>query len=46
MEIREGAYTPTREKDFASWSPAEGSDGAAAFREWMRTAQPRERYTQ
>lgn len=45
MEIKEGAYTPTREEDFASWAPAERSDGAPGFREWMRSAQPGERYS-
>ncbi|MCL9775859.1 WbuC family cupin fold metalloprotein [Vibrio methylphosphonaticus] len=40
LEIKEGAYLPTQPQDFASWSPAEGEDGADAYRDWMRTAQP------
>lgn len=40
LEIKEGAYIPTPEQDFAPWSPAEKSVGAAAFREWMREAAP------
>jgi cupin fold WbuC family metalloprotein len=44
MEIKEGAYTPTREEDFAPWSPPERGEGAAGFREWLRTARPGDRY--
>ena len=40
MEIKEGAYIPTPEADFASWAPAERSAGANAYRQWMQTAQP------
>lgn len=40
LEIKEGAYIPTPEQDFAPWSPAEKSAEAAAFREWMREAIP------
>lgn len=40
LEIKEGAYIPTPQEDFAPWSPAEGEDGANAYRDWMRTAQP------
>ncbi len=40
MEIKEGAYIPTPETDFASWAPAERSAGAAAYLQWMQTAQP------
>lgn len=46
MEIKEGAYTPTREEDFASWAPPERSAEAHRYREWMRTAQPGERFNQ
>jgi cupin fold WbuC family metalloprotein len=38
LEVKEGAYIPTPEADFAPWSPAENTEGAAAFRDWMRTA--------
>jgi cupin fold WbuC family metalloprotein len=38
LEVKEGAYIPTPEADFAPWSPAEGTEGAAEFRDWMRTA--------
>jgi cupin fold WbuC family metalloprotein len=40
LEIKEGAYIPTPEHDFAPWAPAERSAGAAAYVEWMRTAEP------
>jgi len=39
MEIKEGAYIPTREQDFAAWSPAENTDRAAEYVERMRLAQ-------
>ncbi len=41
LEIKEGAYIPTPQEDFAPWSPAEGETGADDYREWMRTAQPK-----
>jgi cupin fold WbuC family metalloprotein len=40
LEIKEGAYFPTAEHDFAPWSPAERSAGAADYVAWMRTAEP------
>ncbi len=40
LEVKEGAYLPTPEHDFAPWSPAERSAGAAGYLEWLRTAQP------
>jgi len=39
LEIKEGEYLPTREQDFASWSPDESSGRAAGFVEQMRVAQ-------
>jgi cupin fold WbuC family metalloprotein len=44
LEVKEGAYLPTPEEDFAPWAPAEGSEGATAYRDWMRTAQEGMRY--
>ena len=38
LEIKEGEYLPTREQDFASWSPEESSERAAGFVEQMRVA--------
>jgi cupin fold WbuC family metalloprotein len=38
LEIKEGAYLPTREQDFAAWSPAENTDLAPGFVERMRVA--------
>lgn len=40
LEVKEGAYIPTPEEDFAPWSPAENTEGAAAYLAWMRDAQP------
>ena len=39
LEIKEGEYLPTREQDFAPWSPAESSERAAGFLQQMRVAQ-------
>ena len=38
FEIKEGEYLPTREQDFAYWSPEESSARAAGFLEQMRVA--------
>jgi cupin fold WbuC family metalloprotein len=48
LEVKEGAYIPTPEHDFAPWSPAERSPGAASYLAWLRTAQPpaRSSYTE
>jgi cupin fold WbuC family metalloprotein len=43
LEVKEGAYVPTPEQDFAPWSPPERSPAAAAYVEWLRAAQPAER---
>lgn len=40
LEVKEGAYIPTPEEDFAPWSPAEGTKEAIEFLQWMRRAQP------
>ncbi|HVY63593.1 MAG TPA: WbuC family cupin fold metalloprotein [Gammaproteobacteria bacterium] len=40
LEVKEGAYLPTQEHDFAPWSPPERSAGAPAYLEWLRAAQP------
>ena len=40
LEVKEGAYIPTPEIDVAHWAPADRSAGAAAYLEWMRTAEP------
>jgi cupin fold WbuC family metalloprotein len=40
LEVKEGAYIPTPERDFAPWSPAERSAGVAGYLGWMRAAQP------
>ncbi|WP_432454111.1 MULTISPECIES: WbuC family cupin fold metalloprotein [unclassified Agarivorans] len=39
LEIKEGAYQPTPDEDFAPWSPAESDPKASHYRDWMRTAQ-------
>jgi cupin fold WbuC family metalloprotein len=38
LEVKEGAYLPTTEADFAPWAPAENSDASDAYLEWMRNA--------
>mgnify|MGYP003334997895 CR=1 FL=1 len=40
FEVKEGAYVPTPEHDYAPWSPPERSPGAAAYLDWLRNAQP------
>jgi cupin fold WbuC family metalloprotein len=40
LEVKEGAYAPTPEHDFAPWSPPERSPRAAAYLDWLRAAQP------
>jgi cupin fold WbuC family metalloprotein len=40
LEVKEGAFTPTPESDFATWAPAERAPGASAFEAWMRSAIP------
>ena len=40
LEVKEGAYIPTPEHDFAPWSPAENTAGVADYLAWMRQAQP------
>jgi len=40
LEIKEGAYIPTPEHEFAPWAPPERSEGAPAYLAWMRSAAP------
>ena len=40
LEVKQGAYIPTPETDFAAWAPAENSAEAAAYLQWMSEAQP------
>ena len=40
LEIKEGAYIPTPEHDYAPWSPPERSAEVAGYLAWMRIAEP------
>jgi cupin fold WbuC family metalloprotein len=40
LEVKEGAYIPTPEEDFAPWSPAEGTTDAKKYLQWMKEVQP------
>jgi len=40
LEIKEGAYTPTKAEDFAPWTPAENSIEASEYLQWMKNATP------
>ena len=40
LEVKQGAYVPTPEHDFAPWSPAENTEAVADFLAWMQQAQP------
>ena len=44
LEVKEGPYDPAVAAEFADWAPAEGDAAASACREWMRTAQPGDRF--
>ncbi len=43
FEIKQGPYVPMKEKDLATWAPAEGSTEAAKFEAWYRIARVGER---
>ena len=36
LEVKQGVYLPTPEQDFLSTSPAEQTDEAAAYLQWMK----------
>jgi len=38
LEIKEGAYIPTTEENFAPWSPAENTSESAKYLSWMKEA--------
>lgn len=38
LEVKQGAYIPTAEENFAPWSPAENTPPCDEFLMWMRTA--------
>ena len=40
LEVKEGAYLPTQQADFAPWAPAENTAEVATYLQWMRDAQP------
>ena len=40
LEVKEGAYLPTQEVDFAPWAPAENTADVATYLQWMRETQP------
>jgi len=40
LEVKEGAYLPTQEGDFAPWAPAENTADVPDFLKWMRDAKP------
>jgi len=44
LEVKEGPYDPATAVEFAPWAPAEGDAAAAGCREWIRGAQPGERF--
>ena len=43
-EVKEGPYDPATAVEFAPWAPAEGDAAAATCREWIRLAQPGDRF--
>jgi len=44
FEVKEGPYIQPTGADVAAWSPAEGSDNAAAFHVFLQNAQPAQRF--
>jgi cupin fold WbuC family metalloprotein len=44
-EVKEGPYDPATAVEFATWAPAEGDATVPACREWIRNAQPGDRFT-
>ncbi len=38
LEVKEGPYHPTEEKDFAAWAPPEGHAETGRFESWYRSA--------
>jgi len=40
LEVKQGAYIPTGEGEFAPWAPQEGASQVPEYLEWLRTAQP------
>ena len=44
LEIKEGPYTASQDKDFAAWAPAEDSTDASDFLAWLNAARIGERY--
>lgn len=40
LEVKQGAYLPTPEADFAPWAPAENTAAATDYLAWMRQVQP------
>ena len=38
FELKQGPYSALTDKDFASWSPAEGEAGCAALVRWYEQA--------
>lgn len=43
-EVKQGPYDPATAVEFATWAPAEGDAEASRCREWIRSAQPGERF--
>lgn len=44
FEVKEGPYIQPSTADVAAWSPAEGADGVAEFKQFLQAAQPGQKY--
>jgi cupin fold WbuC family metalloprotein len=44
LEIKEGPYDAATATEFAAWAPAEGDAAVPGFLDWLRKAQPGERF--
>jgi cupin fold WbuC family metalloprotein len=45
LELKQGPYDPATAAEFAAWAPPEGDAAVPAFLEWLRAAQPGERWS-
>jgi cupin fold WbuC family metalloprotein len=44
LEVKQGPYDPATAAEFAAWAPPEGATAVAAVVDWLRRAQPGDRY--
>lgn len=45
FELKQGPYSPSTDKDFAPWAPAEGDKTCSCWVHWYTRARPGDRFT-